>query len=161
MFRCDRKCLKFSMTPISSGFLEPGQRKTWFWFAYDVEFYTLHPLDFQFLVDMTKRDPQEWSVDRVFYANRIYNSLDELLDLYYMDLVPKTKTLFPEVATEDQYSAVYMRGDPMPSAPHPPPEQVQPQGHRFKLTGNHLEYMDWKLNLRVSPTIGLHLHDVK
>ncbi|XP_012937905.1 putative amine oxidase [copper-containing] [Aplysia californica] len=161
MFDCGNQCLKFSLTPISSGFLEPGKRKAWFWFAYDVEFYTLHPLDFQFLVDMSLRDPRNWSVERVFYANQLFSTLDELLDKYETNLINKTRTTFPEVPAEDQYSAVYMRGKPIPSEARPPPQQIQPMGPRFQLRGNLLEYMDWKLNLRISPTVGLHLYDVK
>uniref|UniRef100_K1R5L2 Amiloride-sensitive amine oxidase [copper-containing] n=1 Tax=Magallana gigas TaxID=29159 RepID=K1R5L2_MAGGI len=61
-FNCGNQCLRFSMTPISSGYLPEGTRKSWFWFAHNVEFYTLHPLDFQFLVDMTSSDPKEWRI---------------------------------------------------------------------------------------------------
>lgn len=154
-------CLRFSLTPVSSGFLEPGRRKVWLWFAYDVEFYTLHPLDLQLLVDTTDPNPEQWEVQRAFYGNTLYSSLDELVSKYNSGMVNQTRTHFPSIPIEDQYSAVYMRGKPVPEFDRPPPQQVQPSGPRYSLDGSLLQYMDWRFNLRISPTVGIQLFDVR
>lgn len=161
LFNCGSQCLRLSVTPVSSGFLEKGTRKSWFWFAYDVEFYTLHPLDFQFLVDMSAVDPSQWQVQRVFYANSLFKSLDDLVDLYNMNKINKTRIAFPIQPLRDQYSAVYMRGDPVPRTTKPPPQQVQPSGPRYTINGNLVEYMDWRFHLHISTSVGLQLFDIR
>ncbi|GFN75269.1 amine oxidase [Plakobranchus ocellatus] len=161
LMKCNDRCLRFSLTPVSSGFLEPGCRKVWLWFAYDIEFYTLHPLDLQLLVDMTDINPENWEVQRVFYANRLFDSLDDLVIKYRSGVINKTRTQFPDLPVEEQFSAVYMRGQPVPAADLPPPQQIQPSGPRYTLEGNLLQYMDWRFNLRISPTVGTQLFDVR
>ncbi|CAG5126198.1 unnamed protein product [Candidula unifasciata] len=161
VFNCGNQCLRFSVTPVSSGFLEKGSRKSWFWFAYDVEFYTLHPLDFQFLVDMSAVDPAHWEVQRVFYANKLFKSLEEFLDMYDKNTINKTRITFPIQPLKDQYSAVYMRGDPVPQTTKPPPQQIQPSGPRYTIEGNLVNYMDWRFNLHISPSVGPQLFDIR
>ncbi|CAL1533785.1 unnamed protein product [Lymnaea stagnalis] len=158
---CAKKCLRFMITPVSSGFLEPGRRKSWFWFAYDLEFYTLHPLDFQFLVDTTDSDPRRWEIQKIFYANQLFQSIDELLEKYAGNNINKTRSSFPVLPTEDQYSAVYLRGVPVPNENRPPPQQVQPAGPRYTVNGNLVQYMDWRFNVRVSPTFGTQFFDIR
>ena len=159
--RHGNNCLRFSLTPVSSGFLEPDRRKVWLWFAYDVEFYTLHPLDLQLLVDSTASNPEQWEIQRVFYGNTLFQSLDDLLAQYNSGAINKTRTQFPELPIKEQYSAVYMRGNPVPEFDRPPPQPVQPSGPRYSLEGNLLQYMDWRFNLRISPTVGVQLFDVR
>lgn len=161
LINCDKQCLRFSVTPVSSGFLEPGRRKSWFWFAHDIEFYTIHPLDFQFLVDMTEVDPTKWDVQRVFYANTLFDSLDDLILKYERNEINKTRITFPVRPKEDLYSAAYMRGNPVPADLKPPPQQVQPSGPRYRIHGNRVEYMDWRFNLHISPTVGTQIFDIR
>ncbi|GFR88847.1 amine oxidase [Elysia marginata] len=159
--RLGDNCLRFSLTPVSSGFLEEGRRKVWLWFAYDVEFYILHPLDLQLLVDTTASNPEQWEIQRAFYSNTLFSSLDELVRQYSSGMINKTRTQFPKIPIEEQYSAVYMRGKPVPELDRPPPQQVQPSGPRYSLDGSLLQYMDWRFNLRISPTVGTQLFDVR
>lgn len=161
MTNCHDKCLRFTTTPISSGFLDAGKRKGWFWFTYDLEFYTLHPLDFQFLVDTTDSDPGKWKVERVFYANSLYENLDDLVEKYNKASINKTHISFPSIPDEKRYSAIYIRGDPVPKKSHPAPEQVQPLGPRYEINGNVLEYMDWRFDIRVSPSVGTQLYNIQ
>lgn len=157
---CGQQCLKFLIMPVTSAFLEPGRRKSWVWFAYDIEFYTLHPLDFEFLVDMTDVDPAEWQVQKIFYANQFFDSLDELMLKYNSGLINKTRINFPEHG-EREYGAVKLRGEPVPRDLKPPPQQVQPSGPRHSISGSRVQYMDWGFNVRISPTQGAQLLDVR
>ena len=70
--KCGNRCLKFSMAPMASNYIPKGTRKSWFWFQYDVEFPSVYPVDFQFLVDMTSNRPEEWRVENIWYANQYF-----------------------------------------------------------------------------------------
>lgn len=156
---CGDQCLRFSMTPISSGYLQEGKRKGWFWFAYDVEFFTLHPVDFQFLVDMTSSVPSNWSIEQIWYANKLFPSLDNFLQEYKCGNINKTKIKFPE-QTSDLYSSVKTRDPPMTSSKRRAPIQFEPDGRRFAASGNTVQYMGWKIRHRMSPTNGFQMFDI-
>ena len=161
VYKCHDKCLRFSMTPVSSAFLRKGERKSWFWFTYDLEFFTLNPLDFQVLVDMTDTDPQKWQLQKVWYASRLYESLPELMRLYEQGNINKTRVTMPSVAQKQLRSSLYLRGTPFPKEDLQKPRQFEPSGPRYTIDGNEIRYMNWKLNYRMSPTVGLQLFNIK
>ncbi|XP_076465494.1 putative amine oxidase [copper-containing] [Babylonia areolata] len=158
---CKAKCLRLTMTPISSVFLPHDNRAAWFWLAYDVEFFTLHPLDLQFLVNTTSTNSLDWTVEKVYYADQYFDNFEDLARRYNEGNINKTRESFPELPEKEPYSALHLRGDPFPEDGRPPPVSVLPQGNRFMVTGTHVSYMRWHFTLRVSPTIGLQLFDVK
>nr|KAG5708577.1 hypothetical protein BaRGS_032998 [Batillaria attramentaria] len=157
---CRPRCLRLSMTPISSAFLPPDTRSAWFWLAYDLEFYTLHPLDLQFLVDTSHTDSSRWSIRRVYYAGQYFSGLGELAEKYARGIINVTRTAFPSAPESEVYSSLYMRGDTFPEEGKPPPVQVLPRGNRFKVRGSRVEYMLWSFTLRISPTVGIQLFDI-
>ena len=159
--KCGSRCVRLSMTPISSAFLPKGMRAAWFWLAYDREFYTLHPLDLQFLVNTTDIDCKKWTVNSVFYANQFYRDLEELARLYNEKSINVTRTNYPNQPESELYSSLHMKGDPFPSDGKPPPVSTLYQGIRFNVVGNKVEYLRWKFFLRVSPSIGLQLFDIQ
>lgn len=158
---CSDKCLRFSMTPVSSAFLRDGERKAWFWFAYDIEFYTLHPLDFQYMVDMTSANPDDWEIENIWYAKQMFDNLDQFLDEYKSGSINKTVMTFP--SKEDQhFSSLEFRQSPDEDTGLRPPVQVEPDGSRVKyFNGNEISHLSWDMKFRVSPSIGLELFDVK
>ena len=159
-FNCGNQCLRFSMTPISSGYLPEGTRKSWFWFAHNVEFYTLHPLDFQFLVDMTSSDPKQWRILDVWYANQLFESLSVFLKAYSCQQINKTRIPFP-TGEESTFSSLEMRENQFPENGRRPPRQFYPDGPRFEVNGNSIKYMTWDLKYKMSTTNGLQLFDIK
>ncbi|ESP03629.1 hypothetical protein LOTGIDRAFT_137098, partial [Lottia gigantea] len=159
---CGKKCLKFSMTPISSAFLAKGERKAWFWFAYDLEFYTLHPLDFQFLVDMSDIHPGKWKVQNVWYASKLYPSLDDLLEKYEKNQTNKTRVSYPQEDIKDIPTSLHLRGEEsFPRLDQEAPRQYEPNGPRYTVRGNQVQYMKWQFTYRLSPTVGIQLFDVR
>lgn len=157
---CGTKCLRFSFTPISSGFLADGKRKAWFWFAHDVEFYTLHPLDFQFLVDMTSSHPESWTIENIWYSKQIFPSIDIFLQQYDSNIINKTRIPFP---SEDEllFSSLMFRHPAVPDDQRRPPVQYEPDGPRYTVKGNQVSYMSWLFSHRISPTAGVQLLDVR
>ena len=158
--RCGDQCLSFSLTPISSTFLEEGKRKSWFWFGYDLEFHTLYPLDFQFLVDMTSVYPDDWTVDKVFYSNQLFSSLDDFIDQYRCKPINKTRLDFPS-KEERLFSTLEFREPVFPEENKRPPIQYEPDGTRIKIYKNTIKYMLWDFKFGVSSTVGLQFHDMR
>lgn len=149
------------MTPVSSAFLPDGRRAAWFGLTYDREFFVLHPLDLQILVDMTQTDPSRWYDLKVFYAEQYFESINELAVRYQRGDINVTRIAFPSGSETELYSSLHLRGEPFPNDGRPPPIQVLPQGNRFTVRGTRIDYMKWGFTLRVSPTIGLQLFDVR
>lgn len=158
--KCGEQCLRISMAPVSSGFLPEGRRKAWFWFQYNIEFPSVRPLDFQFLVDTTSVDATKWSIEYVWYANQMFPNMSVFLQEYTNDNINKTRLKFP-TKEESLYGKMEFRTPLMPEEPLKAPRQFEPDGKRFAITGNEIHYMLWKLNFRVSASGGLHLLNIR
>ena len=86
--------------------------------------FSLYPLDFGVLVNLEGRDPDQWTVEKVWYSGTIYDSLDDLADKYAND--PQTnKTRVQYVKNSKTLKTTQaLRGDPAPRTPKRPPVQV-------------------------------------
>ncbi|KAK3595158.1 hypothetical protein CHS0354_028595 [Potamilus streckersoni] len=157
---CGDQCLRFSITPITSALIPNGTRKAWFWFLYDVEFSTLHPLDFQLLVDMTNVDARKWSIEQVWYSNQMFKSLADFKTKYESGTINKTRLSFPS-SEEGQFSSLSFREPLVPEKPLKAPRQFDPDGPRFDIISNQIQYLEWKFNFRVTATAGLQLFNIR
>ena len=85
---------------------------------------SLYPLDFGVLVNLEGSDPDQWTVEKVWYSGTIYDSLDDLADKYAND--PQTnKTRVQYVKNNKTLKTTQaLRGDPAPRTPKRPPVQV-------------------------------------
>ena len=85
---------------------------------------SLYPLDFGVLVNLEGSDPDQWTVEKVWYSGTIYDSLDDLADKYAND--PQTnKTRVQYVKNNKTLKTTQaLRGDPTPRTPKRPPVQV-------------------------------------
>ena len=86
--------------------------------------FSLYPLDFGALVNLEGSDPDQWTVEKVWYSGTIYDSLDDLADKYAND--PQTnKTRVQYVKNSKTHKTTQaLRGDPAPRTPKRPPVQV-------------------------------------
>lgn len=159
-FKCGEKCLRISMAPISSWFIPEGTRKAWFWFQYDLEFPSVRPLDFQFLVDTTSVHTVDWKIETVWYANQIFPNMTVFLDQYYNGNINKTRIPFPS-GKDLLYGSMEFREPLIPVQNLKAPRQFEPDDQRFQITGNEIHYMNWKTNFRVSTSGGLHLMNIR
>ena len=158
--KCGDQCLKISMAPIASKFLPEGRRKAWFWFQHAIEFSSVRPLDFQWLVDTTSVRPSEWSIENVWYANQMFANLTVFLEQYDQDVINKTRVPFP-THEEQEWSTMQFRTPLVPEEPLRAPRQYEPDGKRFTIIENEIHYLKWKMNFRISTTGGLQLLNIR
>lgn len=159
---CMDKCLEFQMAnPMSPTVTdEPKRRKQWFWLTPVVEFWSLHPLDFLVLMDLTSTSTDEYFIDKVFYGNQVFNTLDELKKAYEDGSVTKTKVPFP-TDSKDSYSSMHRRGQLFPDESLLPPTEYEPSGKRYSINGRHIKYMKWDFDVRMSTISGPQLFDIR
>ncbi|XP_052283711.1 putative amine oxidase [copper-containing] isoform X3 [Dreissena polymorpha] len=159
---CEDQCLKFQQLSVmpTTASNQPRTRKVWFSLAPYIEFYSLHPLDFAVLVDMTSTQPKDYHIDALYYAGDRFKSIEELQRAYEFGSVTKTKIPFP-TNNKDLYSTLNRRGSLFPSDSKLPPREYEPDGQRYSINGRHIEYMGWQFDLRMSTSFGPQLFDIK
>lgn len=159
---CGNNCLDFQMmTPMPSEYTgEPMKRKMWFWLAPVVEFWSLHPLNFIVLMDLTSPDVGKYFIDKVYYGNQLFNSVDDLKTAYEAGSVTETKVTFPTV-NRNLFSSVHRRGTLFPEKPLQPPREFEPTGKRYSINGRHIKYMGWEFDIRMSSASGPQIFDIK
>ncbi|XP_052800940.1 putative amine oxidase [copper-containing] [Mya arenaria] len=156
---CGNECLSFlyasSFSPGSSGV---DQRKTWYWLTYDIEYYTLHPVDFAILAGVNETGVH---IDKVWFSGTQFNSLDAASVAYksntsicqpQRNFPPNKRTLF---------STLNKRGDAPAAAKKRGPKMVEPDGKRYTVNGRHVEYMKWAFDFRMSTAYGPQVYDVR
>ncbi|WAR00471.1 AMO-like protein, partial [Mya arenaria] len=131
--KCGDKCLKISMAPVASSFIPAGKRKSWFWFQHDIEFSSVRPLDFQFLVDTTSVRPTEWTVEQIWYANQMFPNLTVFLQEYERATY-KYNFDTPKVHVFSNYGHISSLGNPRGYRVeiHKMTKQLHPEGYGFE-----------------------------
>ncbi|CAH1269396.1 AOC1 [Branchiostoma lanceolatum] len=140
-----------------------GERKTWFRAVRNLPGGFLHHVGFMFQINHESRDPSQWKIDRVFYNEQYFDSVDEFVRRYNDGTLQKTR--LPDYADEGTdgvlFSSFLRRGPGQPQIPLRAPELFEPDGKRYKTRGRHVEYMGWSFYWRLGITQGLRLYDVK
>ncbi|CAL8106051.1 unnamed protein product [Calicophoron daubneyi] len=67
----------FASPLVSAG--APGRRKVWFRMMFEVAPFIQYPVDLQLKVDHTSIDPSQWTLDKIWFQDHFYASVDELL----------------------------------------------------------------------------------
>ncbi|XP_046373262.1 putative amine oxidase [copper-containing] isoform X1 [Haliotis rufescens] len=161
-FGCVEQCLTFTSSAVSSVFSK--ERRLWINAMYMVEFSTLHALGFQFLLTMVGLDSSKWYIEKVWYADKLYDSFDDLIDKYELGETPKINLRFPKVKVgEDSLGgSLNIKGKQFPRVPQAGPRQYEPHGHRYTVQDEHVEYLQqWSFNYRMSYASAIQLYDVK
>ncbi|XP_059166056.1 putative amine oxidase [copper-containing] [Physella acuta] len=157
----NEECFTFTPSPLGSGFLKNTNiRRMWFVFTYQLPFQSIFPLDFAALFNLDSSDPTNWSIEKVWYAGQMYNTVEDLIKGYDNNTIPKRKLTRP-VENEDLFSTLYRRGQPVPDQPQRPPLQVEPDGKRYSLKDRKVDYLGWSFNFRMSPFTGPAIYDVR
>ncbi|XP_059150262.1 putative amine oxidase [copper-containing] [Physella acuta] len=154
-------CLTYNPIPLGTGLLSNiNQRRMWLFAMYNIPFYVLHPLDFGVLCNLEGSDPSKWTVDMLWYAGQMYNTVDDLVAGHKAKTIPTVKVVKPK-ETNELFSTLHRRGQPLPKKPQRAPIQVEPDGKRYSLKHRKVEYMGWTFNFRMSALTGPSLYDVR
>lgn len=154
---CTDRCLTFS--DIAPRGLEPGERRTWIMLQKFVEGYFIHPVGFEVLINHKDLDPEKWTVEKVWYNGQYFDSVEELVEKYEMGTISKLK--LPEHDEQDLYSTFIPRGHSNTHTNIHGPKLVEPQGPRYRVEGNFVEYAGWSFAYRVRSSAGLQIFDLR
>ncbi|XP_075684899.1 diamine oxidase [copper-containing]-like [Rhinoderma darwinii] len=154
---CSNHCLTY--TDIAPRGLEPGDRKTWLTFLCFVEGFFLHPIGFELLLNHRSLNPKDWRVEKVWYNGQYFESLEELVAKYEKNEL--TKLRLPDYREEDFYSTFIPRGDFRTKTDVHGPKICEPQGKRYKILGNYVEYAGWSFAYRFSTSTSLQIFDIQ
>ncbi|XP_041360403.1 putative amine oxidase [copper-containing] [Gigantopelta aegis] len=157
---CGDRCLTFYPIFVTSVLQNTIARRNWLTTLYDVEFPTLHPVDFAVLVNLNTTNPELFFVEKLIYAGDEFNNTDHFKSEYEAGNTKRLKTPFPEMSRE-LFSSMNMRGDPVPVHPQQPPRLVEPDGARYTVKNRHIEYMQWQVDIRMSILSGPQIYDVR
>ncbi|NXH60547.1 AOC1 oxidase, partial [Rhabdornis inornatus] len=156
---CSERCLTFS--DIAPRGLGPGERRTWLVIQRFVEGFFLHPAGLEVLLDHRDPEPRRWAVQRLWYNGRYFGSVRELARSHARGELALAR--LPEPPARQLFSSYEPRG----GFPSGTPTDVhgakvcEPQGRRYRLRGNRLEYGGWSLAFRLRSSAGLQLFDLR
>ncbi|NXB84854.1 AOC1 oxidase, partial [Vidua chalybeata] len=156
---CSERCLTFS--DIAPRGLGPGERRTWLVIQRFVEGFFLHPVGLEVLLDHRDPDPRRWAVRQLWYNGRYFGGVRELAESHARGALPLAR--LPEPPARHLFSSYEPRGrfsSGTPTEVHGA-KVCEPQGRRYRLRGNRLEYGGWSLAFRLRSSAGLQLFDVR
>ncbi|KAG3268872.1 amine oxidase, copper containing 3, transcript variant X1 [Ictidomys tridecemlineatus] len=136
--------------------LQSGDRATWFGLYYNLSGagFFLHPVGLELLVDHKALDPAHWTIQKVFYQGRYYESLAQLEDQFEAGLV--NVVVIPDNGTGGSWSLK------SPVAPgRAPPLQFHPQGPRFSVQGNQVASSMWTFSFGLGAFSGPRIFDIR
>ena len=154
-WNCTDRCLTWGLSAPST--FKANQRKQWIWFMRNVIGYYIHPVGFEVLLDTGGNDLSSWTVEKLYYNNATYDTVEQLMNAYDAG----SKMVF--MASEDKglFSTYKRRGDPQPKKPLRNPQIFEPDGKRYTVSGRHVEYMGWSFDFRSRTSSGIQLFNIK
>ncbi|XP_077124090.1 diamine oxidase [copper-containing] [Ranitomeya variabilis] len=155
-YNCSSRCLTF--TDIAPRGLNSGERRSWLLLQRYVEGFFLHPIGVELLLNHRSMNPKEWTIDKIWYNGQYFDSVKELVRKYEKNEV--TKIHLPDDTT-DPYSTFIPRGDFNTKTHIQGPKICEPQGKRYRVLGNYVEYTGWTFAYRVRPSAGLQIFDIQ
>ncbi|KAL8588486.1 hypothetical protein ACOMHN_022273 [Nucella lapillus] len=135
-----------------------GERKSWFWGYRQVEGAPLHPLGFALQVDHVSIDVSAWRVMRVVYNGQMFYEIEDLMQRYRDESLRKVRLSMD--AYDRGFSSYERRGPDRFDASGRGPRLVEPDGRRFSVDGQFVQYFGWSFNFRSRCATGLQLFDV-
>lgn len=137
---------------------ESGERMTWFWAYRETEGFYLHPLGFAIQVDHQSSDPSVWSVTRVIYNGQLFYEVEDLAERYSEGSLRKIQPIMDNV--DAQFSTFTRRGHQSFDTPLRGPRLIEPDGHRYSVDDQFVQYFGWSFNYHMHTATGLQILDV-
>lgn len=155
LWNCKERCLTWGLSAPST--FKANQRKQWIWLMRDMIGFYIHPVGFEVLLDTGGSDPSHWRVEKVYYNNATYESVEELMAAYDAG----SKMHFAAPKDNGQFSTYEQRGDKQPKKPLRNPRIFEPDGKRYTVSNHHVEYMGWSFDFRSRTSSGIQIFDIK
>ena len=152
---CKDRCLTWGLSAPST--FKANQRKQWTWMMRDMIGFYIQPVGFEVLLDTGGNDPTQWRVEKIYYNNKTYDTVEELMTAYDAG----SKMHFPAAKDKGVFSTYERRGDPQPKKPLRNPRVYEPDGKRYSVSGHHVEYMGWSFDFRSRTSSGIQIFDIK
>lgn len=133
----------------------PGERRSWIMLQKPVEGYFLHPIGLELLINHKDLDPNKWTLEKVWYNNMYFDSVEELVEKYESGAVEKI--ILPH---HNLYSTFIPRGLTNTPTDIYGPKLVQPQGPRYYTDRNFVRYAGWSFSYGVRSSAGLQIFDL-
>ncbi|XP_074841639.1 diamine oxidase [copper-containing] [Carettochelys insculpta] len=156
---CSRQCLTFS--DVAPRGLGPGERRSWLILQRDVEGHYLHPVGLEMLVEHRSRDPARWALQQLWYNGQYFASAQELAQRYERGELAVAR--LPPLPPGPLFSTYLPRGHFSTGTRTDVhgAKVCEPQGRRYRVQGNLVEYGGWRLALRLRSSSGLQLFDLR
>ncbi|KAI4556422.1 hypothetical protein MJT46_015045 [Ovis ammon polii x Ovis aries] len=146
---------KLVMLTTASRGVQSGNRAMWFGLYYISGFGVyLHPVGLDLLVDHKALDPAQWTVQKVFFQGRYYESLAQLEEQFEAGQV--NVVVIPDNGTGGSWSLKSQ----VPPGPAPP-LQFHPQGARFNVQGSQVTSSLWTFSFGLGAFSGPRIFDVR
>lgn len=150
------KCLTWGSAAPST--FKINERKTWTWLMRDLIGYYIHPVGFEMRLDTSGNDLSLWKVDKIFYNNATYDTVDELVNAFNSG---SKMPVFEAPEENGRFSTYERRGNKEPAKPLRNPQLYEPDGKRYTVSGRHIEYMGWSFCFRSRTSSGIQLFDIR
>lgn len=137
---------------------ESGERKTWFWAYRETEGFYLHPLGFAIQIDHLSPHTSDWTVTRVIYNGQLFYEIDDLVERYAEGSLRKIQPIMDSV--DAQFSTFTRRGHHSFDTPLRGPRLLEPDGHRYSIDDQFVQYFGWSFNYHMHTCTGLQILDV-
>ncbi|KAG8430160.1 hypothetical protein GDO86_018351 [Hymenochirus boettgeri] len=154
---CTERCLTF--TDVAPRGLKSGDRRSWFIMIKEVEGYFLHPIGFELLLDHRSLDPKKWTVEKLWYNGQYFNKVEELVRKYERNELEKVQ--LSDDTENDLFSTFIPRGEYKTKSNVHGPKICEPQGKRYRVLGNYVEYAGWSFAYRSSTSAGMQVYDLQ
>ncbi|KAI4887692.1 hypothetical protein NFI96_025020 [Prochilodus magdalenae] len=132
--------------------LKSGDRKTWISFFRDESGMYIHPVGFEVLINHEHKDSSRWSVDRLLYNGKYFDTIESFKQSY--DGGSVKKIVFKEMPN---YASLKPRKKPTGLSP----QVSYLQGKRFSVKNNQVIYLDWSFAFGLSSLTGMRVFDVR
>uniref|UniRef100_A0A8C4NH99 Amine oxidase n=1 Tax=Eptatretus burgeri TaxID=7764 RepID=A0A8C4NH99_EPTBU len=158
MNNCSTKCL-LTVDLSPKGF-ESGDRESWILFNRYLEGLYVHPVSLEVLVDHRNANTSEWKIKKVYYNGQYFDSIEQFVSGYDKGTI--RKVILPKLEKEDLiFSTFKQRGTFEANTKQRGPLEFEPDGQRFQLYGNLVQYMPWTFAFRVRSSTGLQIFDIR
>ncbi|XP_063071582.1 retina-specific copper amine oxidase [Engraulis encrasicolus] len=132
--------------------VKSGDRQTWLSFFRFKSGMYVHPVGFEVQVNHQSANSSQWTVMKLLYNGRYFDTIDELNEAYENGTV--TKIVYKDIFN---YASLLPRSKPTGLGPH----QSYLQGKRFSVKDNQVKYMDWSFVFGMSSLTGMRAFDIR